>query len=795
MMGGATSTQYQVDWERADQEAALDPRIYQTDTSYDALNRIKRVTFPEDVSNDRKVLVPFYGRNNVLERIDIIEQNETVDRPVVVYIAYNARGQRSLIAYGNGLMTRYAYDPGNFMVSRVRTERYVQGGAFDFIPTGGLLQDLGYDRDLVGNITRIRERSPGSGVPDTALGTDAINREFRYDPLYRLISAAGREHSSRNPSSDPWLDEMFPIGQDSARARTYTREYEYDAADNLTRCRHLVADNAGSFNRSFTHKSDSNHLISSTQGALVTPFSYDPNGNLTRQETSRRFEWNHCDRLVRFRIQAGEATPSIDACYAYDASGQRVKKIVRKQDGSVSSITYVGNSFEHLREGEAENNLVLVQDVLARVAQLRVGPAFPGDQGPAIQYLLPDQIQNTDVVVDQTGAFIRREEFYPYGGTSFGSFARKRYRFTGKERDEESGLSYHRARYYAPVLARWISPDPGGTIDGLNLYKYGRNNPIRFYDTSGNEATDGITWIGSTNYHPWQTAMIPDSASSSNRFWRVLSWAGEHLWSGAKWVANKDRQFGKYQWSNTMQALQLMWGKSKNIAGNIWNWSKDHKLLAGGIAIGVAVVSFLTRKSLWNWLLAPAIRIASNAAFGYAMFGSWAALGGAVFGAAHGFAMAKAGTYNWKSGWGWVAFISDNTWSLANSFVGSVFAGVNVPWNEIDEAESQNSNSLYFKTRWIGYDTTLGNVTIGTPAKYGANSVPQHEATHAWQARVLGPLFYPAIAVAFEVATVLPYWFLYGHCSVGANFTYFTKGVYPNTFHELHAYSVQGDAC
>jgi RHS repeat-associated protein len=46
----------------------------------------------------------------------------------------------------------------------------------------------------------------------------------------------------------------------------------------------------------------------------------------------------------------------------------------------------------------------------------------------------------------------------------------KRYRYTGKERDDSSGLCYYGARYLAPWLTRWIIPDSAGAIDGLNLY-------------------------------------------------------------------------------------------------------------------------------------------------------------------------------------------------------------------------------------------------------------------------------------------------------------------------------------
>jgi len=53
----------------------------------------------------------------------------------------------------------------------------------------------------------------------------------------------------------------------------------------------------------------------------------------------------------------------------------------------------------------------------------------------------------------------------------------KRYRYTGKERDEENDLYYHGARYYAPWLARWVSCDPDGLRDGTDPYSYARNSP------------------------------------------------------------------------------------------------------------------------------------------------------------------------------------------------------------------------------------------------------------------------------------------------------------------------------
>ncbi len=171
------------------------------------------------------------------------------------------------------------------------------------------------------------------------------------------------------------------------------------------------------------------------------------------ETTSRHFEWNHTDQMKAFRTQTDGAEPSVHAHYLYDAAGQRVKKLVRKQGGQVEVTHYIDGVFEHHRWGSGaqagENNHVHVMDDKQRIALVRFGTAHPDDRGPAVQFHLGDHLGSSNVVVDSGGALVNREEFTPYGETSFGSFARKRYRFTGKERDEESGLNYHGARYFA----------------------------------------------------------------------------------------------------------------------------------------------------------------------------------------------------------------------------------------------------------------------------------------------------------------------------------------------------------
>ena len=90
-------------------------------------------------------------------------------------------------------------------------------------------------------------------------------------------------------------------------------------------------------------------------------------------------------------------------------------------------------------------------------------------QLPILRYQFGNHLDSACLELDASAAIISYEEYYPYGSTSFQAVSSsievgaKRYRYTGKERDEETGLYYHGARYYAPWLGRWTACDPVGT--------------------------------------------------------------------------------------------------------------------------------------------------------------------------------------------------------------------------------------------------------------------------------------------------------------------------------------------
>jgi RHS repeat-associated protein len=97
---------------------------------------------------------------------------------------------------------------------------------------------------------------------------------------------------------------------------------------------------------------------------------------------------------------------------------------------------------------------------------------------------------------NENGQVISYEEYHPFGTSAYRTaksgtdLSLKRYRFTNKERDDETGLYYFGVRYYAAWLGRWTSSDPGDFVDGLNMYQYAQNNPVKLVDEEGYNAVE-----------------------------------------------------------------------------------------------------------------------------------------------------------------------------------------------------------------------------------------------------------------------------------------------------------------
>jgi RHS repeat-associated protein len=153
---------------------------------------------------------------------------------------------------------------------------------------------------------------------------------------------------------------------------------------------------------------------------------------------------------------------------------------------------------------DSSGTTVFVYDVTGRlIAEYHSDPVPPASGGGGTSYLTSDHLGSTRVVTKSDGSVKVRYDYLPFGeelGSGIGSRTAAmgysasdttRQKFTGHERDNESGLDYFGARYLSSLQGRFTSPDPlltSGLVSdpqSWNRYAYAFNNPLRFIDPFG----------------------------------------------------------------------------------------------------------------------------------------------------------------------------------------------------------------------------------------------------------------------------------------------------------------------
>jgi RHS repeat-associated protein len=505
------------DWSQPNAAVALDPSEYRVDTTFDALSRPTTISYPGDVEGGRRVMRARYNRSGALEAATLhTSTTAAAGVDYVSFIAYNAKGQRVLAEYGNGMMTRYAYDANTLRLMRIRTETVATPRVVDeWRGQDAPLQDCAYGHDLLGNIISIDERVPGCGVNDSPEGRDRLVRTFEYDAVSRLTSATGRACAApitarlglpNCGSYDAPYNPVTPVpNQANAPMLTerYRETFRYDPVGNLLDISYDSIQQATTTRRWVRRfgmggrapddwsTAPNKRLTTTTVDGTTFTNQFDANGNLIQENLDTFYMWDHADKMIGYRVQAGPA--SKEARYLYGSDGVRVKKWVRAGTTQESTVQ-IDEVFEHHRSPAipargallaGANNTLHIRDNHGAVAQIRIGEAHDDDAQPPVTYIFSDHLASSAVVVSANRAWINREEYFPFGETSFGSYARKRYRWAGRERDAESGLQYHGARFFQVWSARWTSPDPAGAGDGTNVYAYARGNPMSANDPTG----------------------------------------------------------------------------------------------------------------------------------------------------------------------------------------------------------------------------------------------------------------------------------------------------------------------
>ncbi len=390
-------------------------------------------------------------------------------------IHYNAGGQTQQQTAGNGVISSFDYSPQDGRLSRLRASR----------PQQEALQDLNYLYDPVGNILSIEDKAlPVRFFANQRIAP--INR-YTYDSLYQLIEATGWESGSDNQGPDQI--------EDPQAVANYRQTYRYDAGGNLLELTHQGPQSHG---RVLTAGKFSNRCLPDNKGIAPTEADiaagFDKNGNLRALEKGRTLNWDLRNQLSEVRPVERESGLDDSESYRYGANGMRQRKVRLTLTNSrqvINETCYLPGLEIRLSKATGETlNVISARAARNSVQVLKwETPLAKNSVDEQYRYTLADHLGSFTLELDSEGRIISRELYHPFGTTAFserGDSSEVTYRtlrYSGKERDA-TGLYYYGFRYFV-MGWRWINPDPGGFIDGLNLYRALRNNPIYYSDLDG----------------------------------------------------------------------------------------------------------------------------------------------------------------------------------------------------------------------------------------------------------------------------------------------------------------------
>ncbi|OAT44926.1 putative insecticidal toxin complex protein [Proteus hauseri ATCC 700826] len=416
------------------------------------------------------------------------------EQTILRSLSYSAAGQKLREEHGNGLVTTYEYEPETQRLLHVKTER-PQGHVLG----AKLMQDLRYEYDPVGNIVCVKNDAEATRywrnqkiVPE--------NR-YIYDSLYQLVSASGRETANQQTPASMQSQPVTTLVKDVQSYTNYTRLYTYDRGGNLTQIRHNSPTAQQSFTQDIIVSSKTNRALLKSQCSDPHQIDnyFDESGNLTKLLNGENIIWDSRNHLKATNdvIEGGYLYEG--ETYQYNSAGQRITKLRGRKIsyGNLEKVTthYLPNiEIWEVNEDPVTEKYAVVQINAGTSAKVRalcweIGTP-KGIENNALRYSYDDGVGNSGLETDGQGQLVSYEEYYPYGGTAIWSSENaveanyKTIRYSGKEKDS-TGMYYYGYRYYQPWIGRWLSADPAGTIDGLNLYRMVRNNTVTLHDPDG----------------------------------------------------------------------------------------------------------------------------------------------------------------------------------------------------------------------------------------------------------------------------------------------------------------------
>ncbi len=295
-----------------------------------------------------------------------------------------------------------------------------------------------------------------------------VIRDYIYangQKIARVASQSSRMHIEGN--SDNGAGEGFRIGAPA--------NYTIGAGDKL-------------FLRQFASPTARAGVVVSTASTCTCWLDVDQHGEYANAATTTG-QW--ASRTIDLSRLAGQP---ITAMYVVADTGSTGNWSVEYADMAILSLD---GTVTPLFNGQPTS----ITPAYGAAVDLSASFATDASFGPATHYYLADHLGTTQMELSAGGWPVWQGYFSPYGkellqadaiGNQSADGTSMRYKFTGKERDTESGLDYFGARYYGSSMGRFMSPDPSGLMyadptnpQSLNLYSYALNNPLRLFDPTG----------------------------------------------------------------------------------------------------------------------------------------------------------------------------------------------------------------------------------------------------------------------------------------------------------------------